>query len=89
MKIDLYKVFNSNGLSLPFSPGFTEIQVFTAFIRIILACDAIHDFIGDRAFDNKSQVAQKNFFLKTTMYYLINEINEDLFLHLLLQFSNK
>ena len=75
MKIDLYKIFKSNGLSLPFSPGFTEIQVFTAFIRIILACDAIHDFIGDRAFDNKSQVAEKDFFLKTTMYYLINEIN--------------
>tara|TARA_R110002073_G_scaffold221766_2_gene381930 strand:+ start:80 stop:1747 length:1668 start_codon:yes stop_codon:yes gene_type:complete len=75
MKIDLYTVFKSNGLSLPFSPGFTEIQVFTAFIRIILACDAIHDFIGDRAFDNKSQDAQKDFFLKTTMYYLINEIN--------------
>lgn len=75
MKIDLYKIFKSNGLSLPFSPGFTEIQVFTAFIRIILACDAIHDFIGDRAFDNKSQLAQKDFFLKTTMYYLINEIN--------------
>jgi len=75
MKIDLYKIFKSNRLSLPFSPGFTEIQVFTAFIRIILACDAIHDFIGDRAFDNRSQTAQKDFFLKTTMYYLINEIN--------------
>ena len=75
MKIDLYKIFKSNGLTLPDSPGFAEIEVFTAFIRIILACDAVHDFIGDRAFDNRTQVTQKAFFLQTTMYYLITEID--------------
>lgn len=75
MKIDLYALFKSNGLSLPVSSGFTEIGIFKAFIRIILACDAIHDFLGDRAFDGKSQNDQKKFFLKTTMYYLIKDLN--------------
>ncbi len=75
MKIDLYNIFKSNGLSLPFSPGFAEIDVFKALIRIILACDAVHDFLGDRAFDGATQVEQKKFFLRTTMYYLIKDLN--------------
>jgi hypothetical protein len=75
MKIDLYTLFKSNGLSLPVSSGFTEINIFKAFIRIILACDAVHDFLGDRAFDGRTQPDQKKFFLKTTMYYLIKDLN--------------
>ncbi len=75
MKIDLYALFKSNGLSLPVSPGFTEIGIFKAFIRIILACDAVHDFLGERAFDGRTQQDQKKFFLKTTMYYLIKDLN--------------
>jgi len=75
MKIDLYSLFKSNGLSLPVSPGFTEIGIFKAFIRIILACDAVHDFLGERAFDSRSQLDQKKFFLRTTMYHLINDLN--------------
>tara|TARA_Y100001970_G_scaffold293484_1_gene440615 strand:- start:5302 stop:7041 length:1740 start_codon:yes stop_codon:yes gene_type:complete len=75
MKIDLYNLFQSNGLSLPVSSGFTEIGIFKAFIRIILACDAVHDFLGDRAFMKPPHPDQKKFFLKTTMYYLIRDLN--------------
>ena len=64
MKIDLYNLFQSNGLSLPVSSGFTEIGIFKAFIRIILACDAVHDFLGDRAFMKPPHPDQKKFFLK-------------------------